>query len=98
MMNIYEYQNIRYIDYSIYFSVAEIELLGRLNVTIDTTKKYTDEEHALFEMEMVNYCDECSDVYGNKLPPEKELEKTNISRKKFNELLEKLYSVETLYT
>lgn len=93
-----EYTYIRHIDYSKYINENDVELLHKLDIDIDLSKKYTEEEHELIEGVLVYFWDGGSDIYGNKLPPDRKIELTGVSRKEYNRLYDIIYSVETMYT
>lgn len=95
---LYDYTYNRHIDYSKYFTKEDCMILEKLEVYIDFTQKYTEEENEIFAMNLNKYWDEAEDVEGNRLPPNRNLELTGVSREEFNRLYEIFNKVETLYT
>lgn len=95
---LYDYRYNRHIDYSKYFNEDDCVLLEKLDVYIDFTQKYTEEENEIFAMNLNKYWDEAEDVDGNRLPPARKLELTGVSRDDFNRLYETFNNIETLYT
>lgn len=93
-----DYNYTRHIDYSKYLNEKDIELLHKLNIDIDLNKKYTEEEQEIIEDALIEFWDGGSDILGNKLPPNRKLELTGVSRKEYNRLYDIIYNVETLYT
>ena len=95
---LYDYKYNRHIDYSKYFTEVDRILLEKLDVYIDFTQKYTEEENEIFAMNLNKYWDGAEDVEGNNLPPVRKLELTGVSRDDFNRIYETLNNIETLYT
>lgn len=95
---LYDYRYNRHIDYSKYFTEDDCRLLEKLDVYINFTQKYTEEENELFAMELNKYWDGAEDTEGNHLPPVRKLGLTGVSRDDFNRIYEILNNVETLYT
>lgn len=93
-----EYTYVRHIDYSKYLNENDVKLLHKLDIDIELSKKYTEEEHELIEGALVYFWDGGSDIYGNKLPPDRKLELTGVSREEYNRLYDIMYSIETMYT
>lgn len=95
---LYNYRYNRHIDYSKYFTEDDCILLEKLDVYIDFTQKYTEEENEIFAMNLNKYWDGAEDTEGNRLPPTRKLEITGVSRDDFNRIYETINNVETLYT
>lgn len=95
---LHEYTYNRHIDYSKYFTESDCILLEKLDVHIDFTQKYTEEENELFAMALNKYWDGAEDIEGKKLKPFRKLELTGVSRDDFNRLYKILNNVETCYT
>ena len=95
---LYNYRYNRHIDYSKYFTEDDCILLRKLDVYIDFTQKYTEEENEIFAMDLNKYWDGAEDTEGNRLPPTRKLEITGVSRDDFNRIYETINNVETLYT
>lgn len=93
-----DYKYTRYIDYSKYLNEKDVELLHKLEIDIDLKKKYTDDEQETIESALIAFWDGGSDIWGNKLPPSRDLELTGVSREEYNRLYDIIYSIETLYT
>lgn len=97
--NLYkDYNYTRHIDYSKILNEKDIKLLHKLDIDIDLNKKYTEEEQETIEDALINFWDGGSDIFGNKLPPLRNLELTGVSREEFNRLYDSIYSIETMYT
>ena len=93
-----DYRTKKVINYSNYFSGYDFEKLKKLGIYIDPDKIYTEEEHELFEMELIEYWDGAERVDGTLEPPMKQLEGTGVTREEYNELLKKMNEVKTQYT
>lgn len=93
-----DYYYTRHIDYSKYLNEKDVELLHKLEIDIDLNKKYTEEEQEIIEDALIEFWDGGSDIFGNKIPPDRKLELTGVSRKEYNRLYDIIYSVETMYT
>lgn len=93
-----DYNYTRHIDYSKYLNEKDVEILHKLEIDIDLNKKYTEEEQEIIEEALISFWDGGSDIFGNKLPPIRDLELTGVSREEYNRLYDIIYSIETLYT
>lgn len=93
-----DYNYTRHIDYSKYLNEKDVELLHKLEIDIDLNKKYTEYEQEIIEDALISFWDGGSDIFGNKLPPSRDLELTGVSREEYNRLYDIIYSIETLYT
>lgn len=92
-----KYYNEKKVDYSKYFSDEDITLLHKLGVKIDKTKKYSEHEHDLFEMDIIIFYEDAEDIYENKLPPEKNIDEVGVSKKDYSRLLDILYQIAVDY-
>lgn len=92
-----KYYNDKKVDYSKYFTDADIELLHKLGVNIDKEKIYTEHKHDLFEMDIIAFYEDAEDIYGNKLPPEKNIDEVDVTREDYSRLLDILYQVAVDY-
>ena len=85
-----KYYNDKKVDYSKYFTDADIELLHTLAVN-------TEHGHDLFEMDIVAFYEDAEDICGTTLPPAKNIDEVGVSRDDYSRLLDILYQVAVDY-
>ena len=85
------------VDYSKYLSIEDINLLKKLEVSINLEKVYTEYEHDLFEMKLIEYYEDSEDIDGNKLPPIKNIDDFNVTREDYSRLLYIMYQIAVDY-
>lgn len=89
----HKYYEIQIVDYSKYFSKKDIEVLKKLEVCIDLKKIYTEYEHDIFEMKLIEYYEDAEDIYGNKLSPIKNIDDYDVSRDDYSRILGLMYQI-----
>ena len=92
-----KYYEKQIVDYSKYFSDTDILLLKKLEIDIDLTKIYTEYEHDCFDMKLIEYYEDAEDIYGNKLPPEKNIDDFGVTREDYSRLLDIMYQIAVDY-
>ena len=88
-----KYYEEKKVEYSRYLSIIDIEILKKLEVNIDLEKIYTEYEHDIFEMKLIEYYEDAEDVNGNKLAPIKNIDDYNVSREDYLRLLDIMYQI-----
>ena len=91
------YYNQQIVDYSKYFTDEDIQLLHKLEVHINKSKIYTEYEHDLFEMKLIEYYEDAEDIDGNKLPPIKNIDDYHVTREDYSRLLDIMYQIAVDY-
>ena len=92
-----KYYEKQIVDYSKYLSEEDINLLKKLEVYIDLGKIYTEHEHGIFEMKLIEYYEDAEDVNGNKLPAEKNIDNYGVTRENYSRLLDIMYQIAVDY-
>lgn len=92
-----KYYNNKIVDYSKYFSDEDIKLLHKLDVHINKNKIYTEYEHDLFEMDMIEFYEDAEYIDGTKVPPTRKLEDVNVTKEEYSRLLDILYKISVDY-
>ena len=85
------------VDYSKYLSKEDVNLLEKLEVSINLEKIYTEYEHDLFEMKLIEYYEDAEDIDGNKLPPIKNIDDYHVTREDYSRLLDIMYQIAVDY-
>lgn len=81
------------VDYSKCFSINDIQLLEKLEISINLEKIYTEYEHDVFEMKLIEYYEDAEDIYGNKLSPIKNIDDYDVSRDDYSRILGLMYQI-----
>ena len=89
----HKYYEIQIVDYSKYFSKKDIEVLKKLEVCIDLKKIYTEYEHDIFEMKLIEYYEDAEDIDGNKLPPIKDINDFGVTKDEYSRILDIMYRI-----
>ena len=92
-----KYYNKQIVDYSKYFTDEDIQLLHKLEVHINKSKIYTEYEHDCFDMKLIEYYEDAEDIYGNKLPPEKNIDDFGVTREDYSRILKIMYKISVDY-
>ena len=85
------------VDYSKYFTNEDIQLLHKLDVHINKNKIYTEYEHDCFNMKLIEYYEDAEDIYGNKLPPEKNIDDFEVTKEDYSRLLDIMHKISVDY-
>ena len=79
-----KYYKEKIVDYSKYFNDEDIQILHKLEVYININQIYTEHEHGIFEMKLIEYYEDAEDINGNKLPPEKNIDDYGVTREDYS--------------
>lgn len=88
-----KYYETQKVEYSKYLSKNDIEILKKLEININLETIYTEYEHNVFEMKLIEYYEDAEDINGNKLAPIKNIDDYNVSRKDYSRLLDIMYQI-----
>ena len=91
------YYNKEIVDYSKYLTNEDIQLLQKLEVNINIERIYTEHEHDIFEMKLIEYYEDAEDIDGNKLPPLKNIDDFGVTREDYSRLLDIMYQIAVDY-
>lgn len=102
MESVYEqwkkkYYEEKIVEYAKYLSTADIQILKKLEVDINLETVYTEYEHDIFEMKLIEYYEDAENIDGNKLPPIKNIDDYNVSREDYSKLLDIMYQIAVDY-
>lgn len=92
-----KYYKEKIVDYSKYFNDEDIQILHKLEVYININQIYTEHEHGIFEMKLIEYYEDAEDINGNKLPPEKNIDDYGVTREDYSRILDVMYQIAVDY-
>lgn len=92
-----KYYKEKIVDYSKYFNDKDIQILHKLEVYINISQIYTEYEHEIFEMKLIEYYEDAEYVDGTKIPPTRNVDNYNVTREDYSRILDIMYKISLDY-